>query len=165
MWSSTSVLSSYFMSKQMLWKSSVLCSIGQRRPRSAEILYCWNYRTIMSLRDYFIDRKPRKTTISSLTVPCVRYPDVSPCFTAFPSRLSAIFHLPPQRWIMFCPDITCAYLGWEFSSYILSLASLKRLMVCFVLFVKLSMTTRKYSFSPRISILPSYLDRMVRKCW
>lgn len=68
------MLSNYFMSKQMLWKSSVLCSIGQRRSRSAEIFYCWNYRTIMSLRDYFIDRKPRKTTISSLTVPWFRYP-------------------------------------------------------------------------------------------
>lgn len=122
-----------------------------------------NYRTTMSLRDYFIDRKPRKTTISSLAVPWFRYSLLHSfsilafCWCNIP--------FPPQRQIMFCPDITCAYLGWEFSSYILSLASLKRLMVCFVLFVKLSMTTRKYSFSPRISILPSYLDRMVRKCW
>lgn len=57
------------------------------------------------------------------------------------------------------------YLGWEFSSYILSLASLNRLMVCLVLLLKFSMKMRKYSFSPRISILPSYRDRMVRRCW
>ena len=47
------------------------------------------------------------------------------------------------------------YLGWEFSSYILSLASLNRLIVCLILLVKFSITTRKYSFSPRTSILPS----------
>ncbi|KAG7278182.1 LOW QUALITY PROTEIN: hypothetical protein CRUP_002142 [Coryphaenoides rupestris] len=58
-----------------------------------------------------------------------------------------------------------AYLGWEFSSYIRSLASLNRLMVCLILLVKFSITTRKYSFSPSTSILPSYRDSMVRRCW
>lgn len=47
------------------------------------------------------------------------------------------------------------YLGWEFSSYIRSFPSLKRLMVCLVFFIRFSMKTRKYSFSPRVSIFPS----------
>lgn len=48
-----------------------------------------------------------------------------------------------------------AHLGCEFSSYMRSLPSLNKLIVCFVFFVKFSMKTRKYSLSPSVSILPS----------
>lgn len=48
-----------------------------------------------------------------------------------------------------------AHLGCEFSSYMRSLPSLNKLIVCFVFFIKFSMKTRKYSLSPSVSILPS----------
>ena len=35
-------------------------------------------------------------------------------------------------------------------------------MVCLVFFIKFSMNTLKYSFSPSVSIFPSYLDKIVR---
>lgn len=47
------------------------------------------------------------------------------------------------------------HLGCEFSSYMRSLPSLNKLMVCLVFLVRFSMKTRKYSLSPRVSILPS----------
>lgn len=47
------------------------------------------------------------------------------------------------------------HLGCEFSSYMRSFPSLNKLMVCLVFLVRFSIKTRKYSLSPKVSILPS----------
>ena len=111
-------------------------------------------RPLRQFHTIMIFMEPTQTMISLISVTSDSY---SNTFT------SQLFFFPPQ--VINETDFIRMYLGWEFSSYILSLASLKRLMVCFVLLVRFSMTTRKYSFSPRISILPSYRDRTVRRCW
>lgn len=73
------------------------------------------------------------------------------CFTLHLKKLINSRFYEYQTYIF----IHFTHLGCEFSSYMRSLPSLNKLMVCLVFLVRFSMKTRKYSFSPRVSILPS----------
>lgn len=74
-------------------------------------------------------------------------------------RISHCHTSRAQSLILVLSLVSCfsnlTHLGCEFSSYMRSLPSLNKLMVCLVFLVRFSINTRKYSLSPRVSILPS----------